>query len=92
LEGIPEGILGDVRTTCGHSKTSCNGTLSPTRITNTNTKLFKLTDGGGLFIEVSPGGAQTLRYQYRFGGARKERTIGKYPEVGIADADDKHFE
>jgi integrase len=73
---------------------SCNYTLSPTRINNTKAKrkLFKLSDGGGLFIEVSPGGVKTWRYQYRFGGARKELTIGKYPEVGVADARDRHFE
>lgn len=73
---------------------SCNYTLSPTRINNTKAKrkLFKLSDGGGLFIEVSPGGVKTWRYQYRFGGARKELTIGKYPELGVADARDRHFE
>lgn len=73
---------------------SCNYTLSPTRINNIKAKrkLFKLTDGGGLFIEVSPGGMKTWRYQYRFGGARKELTIGKYPEIGVADARDRHFE
>jgi hypothetical protein len=73
---------------------SCNYTLSPTRINNTKAKrkLFKLSDGGGLFIEVSPGGVKTWRYQYRFGGVRKELTIGKYPEIGVADARDRHFE
>ena len=32
----------------------CNYTLSPTRINNAKPKgkLYKLTDGGGLFIEV----------------------------------------
>ncbi len=40
---------------------SCNYTLSSTRINNTKAKrkLFKLSDGGGLFIEVSPGGVKT---------------------------------
>lgn len=73
---------------------SCNYTLSPTRINNTKAKnkLFKLSDGGGLFIEVSTAGVKTWRYQYRFGGARKELTIGKYPEIGVADARDRHFE
>ena len=65
----------------------CNYTLSPTRINNAKPKgkLYKLTDGGGLFIEVSAAGLKTWRYQYRFGGVRREVTIGKFPEVGVAD-------
>ena len=65
----------------------CNYTLSPTRINNAKPKgkLYKLTDGGGLFIEDSAAGLKTWRYQYRFGGVRREVTIGKFPEVGVAD-------
>ena len=69
-------------------------TLSPTRINNAKPKpkQYKLSDGGGLYVQVSPAGLKTWRYQYRFGGARAEVTIGKYPEVGVADARDRHFE
>lgn len=69
-------------------------TLSPTRINNAKPKLkqYKLSDGGGLYVQVSPAGLKTWRYQYRFGGVRAEVTIGKYPEVGVADARDRHFE
>ena len=72
----------------------CNYTLSPTRINNAKPKgkLYKLTDGGGLFIEVSAAGLKAWRYQYRFGGVRREVTIGKFPEVGVADARERHFE
>jgi hypothetical protein len=40
---------------------SCNYTLSPTRINNTEAKgqLLKLTGGGGLFIEAKPWGVKT---------------------------------
>ena len=42
----------------------CNYILSPTRINNAkpNGKLYKLTDDGGLFIEVSAAGLKTWRY------------------------------
>ena len=47
-------------------------TLSPTRINNAKPKLklkqYKLSDGGGLYVQVSPAGLKTWRYQYRFGG------------------------
>ena len=47
-------------------------TLSPTRINNAKPKpkQYKLSDGGGLYVQVSPAGLKTWRYQYRFGGAR----------------------
>ncbi|WP_428423051.1 Arm DNA-binding domain-containing protein [Methylibium sp.] len=67
-------------------------TLSPTRINNAKPKPYKLSDGGGLYVHVSPAGLKTWRYQYRFGCTRVEVTIGKYPEVGVADARDRHFE
>lgn len=58
-----------------------NYTLSPTRISNTKpkTKTYKLSDGGGLFVEIHPGGLKSWRYQYRVGGVRNTVTIGKYP-------------
>lgn len=52
-----------------------------------NGKPYKLSDGGGMYLYVSPKGAKSWRLQYRFGG--KERaplTFGLYPEVGLADA------
>ena len=71
-----------------------NYTLSPTRINNAKAKAkpYKLSDGGGLLIEVSASGLKTWRYQYRFGGARRDLKIGRYPEIGVADARDRHFE
>ena len=72
----------------------CNYSLTPTRISSAKprSRLYKLTDGGGLFVEVSAAGLKTWRYQYRFGGSRREITIGKFPEVGVADARERHFE
>jgi len=71
-----------------------NYTLTPTQLNNAKAKvkLYKLSDGGGLFVEVSPAGQKTWRYQYRFGGSRRDVKIGRYPELGVADARDRHFE
>ena len=51
-----------------------NYTLTPTRINNAKAKarLYKLSDGGGLFVEVSTTGQKTWRYQYRFAGSRRD--------------------
>lgn len=71
-----------------------NYTLTPTRINNAKAKarLYKLSDGGGLFVEVSTTGQKTWRYQYRFAGSRRDVKIGRYPEIGVADARARHFE
>jgi hypothetical protein len=69
-------------------------TLTPTRINNAKTKarLYKLSDGGGLFVKVSTTGQKTWRYQYRFDGSRRDLKIGRYPKIGVADARARHFE
>ncbi|CAJ0849544.1 tyrosine-type recombinase/integrase [Ralstonia flatus] len=71
-----------------------NYVLTPTRINNAKPKdgRYKLVDGGGLFVLVAPGGAKTWAYQYRLGGKRREVTIGRYPEISVADARDRHVE
>lgn len=46
----------------------------------------KLSDGGGLYLELSPAGARTWRWAYRFGGKQKTMTLGAYPQVTLAAA------
>ncbi|TRO08246.1 DUF4102 domain-containing protein [Ectopseudomonas mendocina] len=49
-------------------------------------KPLKLTDSGGLYLEVRPTGAKLWRLRYRIGGKENVFAIGGYPEVGLADA------
>lgn len=49
-------------------------------------KPLKLTDGGGLYLEIRPTGAKLWRLRYRIGGKENVFAIGGYPEVGLADA------
>ncbi|MBL8437613.1 MAG: tyrosine-type recombinase/integrase [Zoogloeaceae bacterium] len=44
-------------------------------------KAYKLADGDGLHLEVSPAGGKLWRLRYRFGGKEKMLALGKYPEV-----------
>ncbi|MFM0202210.1 tyrosine-type recombinase/integrase [Paraburkholderia fungorum] len=71
-----------------------NYTLTPTRLNNARPKEkpYKLTDGGGLFVQVMPGGSKTWCYQYSLEGKRREVTIGRYPEIAVKDARDRHSE
>lgn len=61
-------------------------------------KAYKLSDAGGLFIEVlpaRPGAAsatRVFRYQYRLNGKREKVTIGAYPDISLATARERHAE
>jgi len=53
-------------------------------------KLYRLPDGGGLFLLVTPAGGKLWRWKYRFEGAEKLMPLGKYPEVPLAQARERH--
>lgn len=47
---------------------------------------YKLFDGGGLFLLVTPQGGKLWRCKYRYDDKEKLLTFGTYPEVSLADA------
>ncbi|HEX6176020.1 MAG TPA: Arm DNA-binding domain-containing protein, partial [Candidatus Binatia bacterium] len=47
---------------------------------------FKLFDGGGLYLIVTPTGRKWWRWKYRFGGKEKGLSFGVYPEVSLKAA------
>lgn len=49
-------------------------------------KPYRLTDSEGMYLLVTPAGGKTWCWKYRFGGKEKKMTLGKYPEVSLADA------
>jgi len=49
-------------------------------------KPYKLADGGGLFLLVTPGGSKLWRLAYRYGGKQKLLALGQYPHVGLSEA------
>ncbi|MCG5236284.1 tyrosine-type recombinase/integrase [Xanthobacter oligotrophicus] len=49
-------------------------------------KAFKLSDGGGLFLQVNPDGGRLWRMAYRFDKKQKLLAFGVYPDVSLADA------
>lgn len=55
-------------------------------------KPYKLGDGGGLFLYVTPAGARSWRMKYRFAGKEKLIGFGLYPEVSLAEARDRREE
>ena len=49
-------------------------------------KAIKLTDGGGMFLLVTPAGGKLWRLKYRIDGREKLLAIGAYPEIGLGEA------
>lgn len=56
-------------------------------------KPYKMTDGLGLFLYVTPAGFKSWRLKYRaVGGKEKLLTFGSYPEVSLVEARDRRDE
>jgi integrase len=49
-------------------------------------KVQKLSDGGGLYLHVTPTGSRLWRMAYRFTGKQKLLSFGAYPTVSLRDA------
>lgn len=53
-------------------------------------KTCKLSDGGGLYLEMTPGGSRLWKFKYRRHGkpetAETRMAFGAYPEITLAEA------
>ena len=47
---------------------------------------YKLSDGEGLYLLVTPAGGKLWRLKFRSLGKEKKLAIGAYPKVKLADA------
>jgi hypothetical protein len=50
------------------------------------TKPYRMTDGLGLYLMVTPTGGKLWRWKYRFRGVEKLMSFGQCPDVSLADA------
>ncbi len=68
--------------------------LTDTEIRNARPKdkPYKLTDGQGLYLLVTPKGSKLWRLKYRIGGIEKTLSLGKYPQVSLKETRNKAFE
>ena len=51
-------------------------------------KPYRIFDGRGLYLEVSPSGGRWWRFKYRFQGKEKRMSLGVFPEVSLSEARD----
>lgn len=75
--------LGQLDTTMGLTKLQCENAKS-------DGKDRKLSDGKGLYLQVTANGAKYWRYKYRYLNKQKLLALGVYPEVSLAEAREKH--
>ncbi|MFY9074092.1 tyrosine-type recombinase/integrase [Malaciobacter mytili] len=55
-------------------------------------KKYKLSDGGGLFLQINPNGSKLWRLNYRFNNKLKEYAIGVHPDIDLLTARKKREE
>ncbi len=62
--------------------------LAPLQISNAKPKEkeYKLSDGGGLYLLVTPSGGKLWRLKYRFEGRERKLALGAFPEISLAEA------
>jgi integrase len=66
--------------------------LSDTQVSKTKVKdkPYKLSDGHGLFLYVTPAGGKFWRWQYRFQGRPQLLSVGEYPLMSLKEARTTH--
>lgn len=52
-------------------------------------KPYKVADGEGLYLYVTPAGGKHWRLKYRFRGKEQLLTLGSYPDVSLSNAREK---
>jgi hypothetical protein len=55
-------------------------------------KAYSLGDGGGLYLWFTPVGGKLWRWSYRFDRKEKLMSLGKYLDVSLAQARERHAE
>lgn len=50
---------------------------------------YSKADGGGLLLDVTPGGVKSWVFRYRLNGKREKLVIGRYPDVSLKTARDE---
>ena len=55
-------------------------------------KVYRIFDGHGLHIEITPKGQKWWRYKYLYHGKEKRMSLGVYPEITLKEARERHIE
>jgi hypothetical protein len=71
---------------------SGTGKLTPSAIADVRPVRYarKVSDGGGLYVLVTPKGTRCWRFAYRIAGKQKTLALGKYPDTPLEKARRRH--
>ena len=47
---------------------------------------YRMSDGGGLYLWITPPGGKLWRWKYRFEWREKLMTFGSYPDVSLVSS------
>lgn len=61
-------------------------TLDVARDSAPRLRTYRLSDGGGLFLEIRPTGGKYWRFKYRYKGKENTVSCGVFPAVSIEEA------
>jgi integrase len=83
-----DGILGNpnIRALTG----GCVLNVTVIRKAKPKAAAYQMSDGLGLFLRVTPTGGKLWRWKYRHAGAQLEMSFGKYPDVDLVSARERH--
>jgi integrase len=60
------------------------------RRTKAREKAYRLSDSGGMYLWVTPAGGKLWRWAYVYEGKEKLMSFGRYPDVSLAIARERH--
>ena len=55
-------------------------------------KIYRMFDGHGLHLEITPKGQKWWRYKYLFNGKERRISLGVYPDISLKEARERHME
>lgn len=61
-------------------------TITAAKAAAAQTRAYKLSDAGGLYLYVTPTGTKSWRLKYRWQGREKLLVIGRFPDISLAMA------
>jgi integrase len=86
IVGICVGIVVGIVGTSGRAMATNRLSDITARSAKAKPAPYKLSDGGGLHLLVTPAGGRLWRLAYRYGGKQKTLALGTYPLVSLAEA------
>ena len=68
--------------------------LSDAKVRNSKPKIkpYKISDGEGMFLLITPSGSKYWRLKYFFAGREKLLALGVYPEISLSDARERRIQ